>query len=141
MQVMVLVKASQESESGQMPTESELAEMGSFNEKLVDAGVMVAGEGLHPSSRGVRIRFDGSTRTVIEGPFAETKDLVSGFWIWNVESMEEAIRWLKQAPFDGGAEVEIRPIFSEEDFGESFTPELREQERRLRERSASISKS
>ena len=141
MQVMVLVKASQELESGQMPTESELAEMGSFNEKLVDAGVMVAGEGLHPSSRGVRIRFDGSTRTVIEGPFAETKDLVSGFWIWNVESMEEAIRWLKQAPFDGGAEVEIRPIFSEEDFGESFTPELREQERRLRERSASISKS
>lgn|SRR5690554_4463509 len=134
MRVMVLVKASAESEAGRLPTEQELTEMGRYNEELVAAGVMAAGEGLHPTSRGVRVRFDGPERTVIDGPFAETRELVAGFWIWNVESMADAVEWLKRAPFDGGAEVEIRRIFEEEDFGEAFTPELREQERQLRAR-------
>jgi hypothetical protein len=119
-----------------MPKRSELAEMGKFNEELVKAGVMLAGEGLHPSSKGVRVKFDGKQRTVTDGPFAETKELVAGFWIWQVKSKEEAIEWLKRAPFDGGTEIEVRQIFEMEDFGEEFTPELREQEERHRAQSA-----
>lgn len=134
MKVMVIVKATPESEAGQMPKESELAAMGKYNEELVDAGVMLAGEGLHPSSRGVRVRFDGDARTVTDGPFAETRELIAGFWLWQVDSMEHAIEWLKRAPFDGGTEIEVRQVFEAEDFGEEFTPELREQEDRLRER-------
>jgi len=129
---MVIVKASKESEAGQMPSEKLLTEMGKFNEELVNAGIMVAGDGLHPSSKGKRVKFSGTTRTVIDGPFAETKELVSGFWLWQVKSVDEAVEWLKRAPFDGGTEVEIRPIFEAEDFGKEFTPELREQEERLR---------
>jgi hypothetical protein len=132
MRVMVIVKASEESEAGVLPSTELLAEMGEFNEELAKAGVMLAGEGLHPSSKGVRVRFDGTERKVIDGPFAETKELIAGFWLWQVKSMEEAIEWLKRAPFDGGAEVEIRPVFEAEDFGEQFTPELREKEERLR---------
>jgi hypothetical protein len=132
MRFLVLVKASKESEAGQMPKTEEFAEMGKFNEELVKAGVMLAGEGLQPSSKGARVRFDGDKRSVIDGPFAETKELVAGFWIWQVRSKEEAIEWLKRAPFDGGAEVEIRQIFEAEDFGPEYTPELREQEERLR---------
>jgi hypothetical protein len=128
------VKASKESEAGQMPSEQLLKDMGNFNEKLVNAGVMLAGEGLHPSSKGKRVRFSGAKRTVIDGPFAETKELVAGFWIWKVKSMDEAVEWLKKAPFDGGAEIEIRPIFEADDFGKEFTPELRAQEERLRAR-------
>jgi len=132
MQVMVIVKASKESEAGEMPSEKLLADMGKFNEQLVKAGVMVAGEGLHPSSRGKRVRFSGRERTVIDGPFAETKELVAGFWLWQVKTLEEAVEWLKRAPFDGGTEVEIRPIFEADDFGKELTPELRAQEERLR---------
>jgi len=132
MRVMVVVKASPESEAGQMPSEEILAKMGAFNEQLVKAGVMLAGEGLHPSSRGKRVRFSGSQRTVIDGPFAESKELIAGFWLWQVRSIEEAVEWLKRAPFDGGAEVEIRPVFESEDFGKELTPELRAQEDRLR---------
>ena len=132
MRVMVIVKASGESEAGVMPTEAMLAEMGQYNEELVKAGIMLAGEGLHPSSKGKRVRFSGKQRTVIDGPFAETKELIAGFWLWQVKSMEEAVEWLKRAPFDGGTEIEIRPVFEAEDFGEEFTPELREQEERLR---------
>jgi len=134
MRVFVIVKASPESEAGQMPTESLLAEMGKFNEQLVNAGVMLAGEGLHPSSKGKRVRFSGRDRTVTDGPFAETKELVAGFWIWKVASIEDAVNWLKKAPFDGGTEVEIRPLFETEDFGKELTPELRAQDERLRER-------
>jgi hypothetical protein len=134
MRVLVAVKASKESEAGQMPSQQALAEMGRFNEELVNAGVMQAGEGLHPSSRGKRVRFSGDQKIVIDGPFAETKELIAGFWIWKVKSMDEAVDWLKRAPFDRGAEVEIRPIFEAEDFGKEFTPELREQEERLRAR-------
>jgi hypothetical protein len=134
MRVLVIVKASKESEAGQMPTESLLAEMGKFNEQLVNAGVMQAGEGLHPSSKGKRVKFSGRDRTVTDGPFAETKELVAGFWIWKVASIDEAVNWLKRAPFDGGTEVEIRPIFATEDFGKELTPELRAQEERLREK-------
>jgi hypothetical protein len=129
---MVLVKASEESEAGQMPSTQELQEMGSFNEELVKAGVMVAGEGLHPSSKGVRVRFSGEERSVIDGPFAETKELLAGFWLWEVRDLDEAIEWIKRAPFDGGTEIELRPVFEAEDFGDEFTPELREQEDRLR---------
>jgi hypothetical protein len=136
MRFMVFVKASEESEAGEMPKRSDLAEMGKFNEELVKAGVMLAGEGLHPSSKGARVRFDGKDRTVIDGPFAETKELVAGFWLWQVKSKEEAIEWLKRAPFDGGTEVELRQVFEAEDFGEELTPELREQEERLREQAA-----
>ena len=136
MRFLVLVKASPESEAGVMPTEKELTEMGKFNEELVKAGVMLAGEGLHPTSKGVRVKFDGKKRTVTDGPFAETKELVAGFWIWQVKSKEEAIEWLKRAPFDGGAEIELRQVFETEDFGEELTPELREQEERLRAQSA-----
>jgi hypothetical protein len=132
MRFMVLVKADKSSESGVMPTEKELTEMGKFNEELVKAGVMLAGEGLHPSSKGARIRFSGKNRTVIDGPFSETKELVAGFWVWQVKSKEEAIEWLKRAPFDGGTEVELRQVFEAEDFGAEFTPELRQQEDRIR---------
>jgi hypothetical protein len=132
MRVMVFVKASKESEAGQMPDEKILTEMGKFNEELVNAGVMLAGEGLHPSSKGKRVRFAGAKRTVVDGPFAETKELIAGFWLWKVNSMDEAVDWLKRAPFDGGTEVEIRPVFEAEDFGKEFTPELRAQEERLR---------
>lgn len=132
MRCMVMVKANRDSEAGVMPSEQLLTEMGKFNEALVQAGIMLAGEGLHPSSRGVRVKFSGHQRTVIDGPFAETKELIAGFWLWQVKSMEEAIEWLKRAPFDGGAEVELRQVFEAEDFGAEFTPELREQEERLR---------
>lgn len=132
MRVLVIVKASRESEAGEMPSEKMLTDMGAYNEELVKAGVMQAGEGLHPSSKGKRVRFSGKDRTVIDGPFAETKELVAGYWVWQVKSIEEAVDWLKRAPFDGGTEVEIRPIFEAEDFGEEFTPELRAQEDRLR---------
>jgi hypothetical protein len=133
MRVMVIVKASRESESGQMPTTDMLAAMGRFNEELANAGVLLAGEGLQPSSRGKRVRFAGSERTVTDGPFAETKELVAGFWLWQVGSMEDAVAWLKKAPFEDG-EVEIRPLMEADDFGEAFTPELRAQEDRLRAR-------
>jgi hypothetical protein len=132
MRVMVIVKASRDSEAGEMPSEKLLTEMGKYNEELVKAGLMLAGEGLHPSSKGKRVRFSGAQRLVIDGPFAETKELIAGFWLWQVSSMSDAVEWLKRAPFDDGAEVEIRPIMEAEDFGEEFTPELREQEERLR---------
>jgi hypothetical protein len=132
MRFMVLVKASEESEAGVMPSEELLTEMGKYNEELVKAGVMLAGEGLHPTSRGKRVRFAGKERTVIDGPFAETKELLAGFWLLQAKSMDEALEWVKRAPFDGGTEIEVRPVFEEEDFGEEFTPELREQERRIR---------
>jgi hypothetical protein len=132
MRFMILVKADKNSEAGALPDKKILTEMGKFNEQLVKAGVMLAGEGLHPSSKGARVRFDGSKRTVIDGPFAETKELIAGFWLWQVKSKQEAIEWLKRAPFDGGTEVEIRQVFEAEDFGAEFTPELREQEERLR---------
>lgn len=131
MRVMVIVKASQETEAGIMPKRELLAAMGNFNEQLVKAGVMLAGDGLHPSSKGKRVRFEGTKRSVTDGPFAETKELIAGFWLWRVKSMQEAVDWLKRAPFDGGTEVEIRPVFEAEDFGEEFTPELREQEARV----------
>jgi hypothetical protein len=133
MRVLVVVKASKESEAGQMPSEALLREMTKFNEELVKAGVMQAGEGLHPTSKAKRVRFSGAQRTVIDGPFAETKELIAGFWLWKVKDMNDAVAWLKKAPFDGGTEVEIRPIFEAEDFGKEFTPELRQQEERLRE--------
>jgi hypothetical protein len=132
---MVLVKGNADSEAGVMPTEELLAEMGKYNEELVNAGVMVSGEGLHPTSRAKRVRFNGKERTVIDGPFTEAKELVAGFWLWQVKDMDEAVEWLKRAPFQAD-EVEIRPVFEAEDFGEEFTPELREQEDRLRERIA-----
>jgi hypothetical protein len=132
MRVMVFVKASKQSEAGQMPSEKILSDMGKFNEELVNAGVMLAGEGLHPSSKGKRVKFAGANRTVIDGPFAETKELIAGFWLWKVASMEEAVDWLKRAPFDGGTEIEIRPVFEAEDFGKELTPELRAREDRLR---------
>ena len=133
MRVMVIVKADKNSEAGILPNQELLAKMGKYNEELVKAGIMKAGDGLHPSSKGKRIRFSGKERTVIDGPFTETKELIAGFWIWQVKSMDEAVAWLKQAPFDGGTEVEIRRVFEAEDFGAEFTPELREQEERLRE--------
>jgi hypothetical protein len=132
MRMMVIVKANKDSEAGVLPDKKILTEMGKFNEQLVKAGVMLAGEGLQASSKGKRIRFEGSKRTVIDGPFAETKELIAGFWLWQVRSMEEAVEWLKRAPFDGGEEVEIRRVFESDDFGAEFTPELREQEDRLR---------
>jgi len=132
MRVLVIVKASEASERGQMPTEQQLAAMGKYNEELVSAGLMLGGEGLHPSSRGARIAFDGRERRVVRGPFLNPSSLVAGFWIWKVESMEEAVAWLKRAPFDQGEEVEVRPILEAEDFGDALTPDLREQEGRLR---------
>jgi hypothetical protein len=136
MRVMVLVKADSNSEAGVMPNKELLTDMGKFNEELVKAGVMLAGEGLHPTSKAKRVRFEGSKRAVIDGPFAETKELVAGFWLWQVKNMDEAVEWLKRAPFDGGTTVEIRPVFEAEDFGEEFTPELREQEERIRAQAA-----
>ena len=136
MRVMVIIKANKDSEAGVMPSEQLLTDMGKFNEELVKAGVMLAGEGLHPSSKGKRVRFSGGKRTVIDGPFAETKELIAGFWLWQVKSMEEAVEWLKRcpAPFpDTDAEVEIRQVFEAEDFFAEFTPEAREQEARLRD--------
>ena len=134
MRVLVIVKATQDSEAGVMPGEPVLADMGRFNEELVQAGVMLAGEGLHPSRKGARVRFSGASRTVIDGPFAETKELVAGYWLWQVRSMDEAIEWVRRCPnpHPGDCEIEIRPVFEAEDFGEAFTPELRAQEERLR---------
>ena len=134
MRVMVMVKATKESEAGQMPSTELLAAMGNFNEDLVKAGVMLAGEGLHPSAKGKRVRFSGKSRTVIDGPFAETKELVAGFWLWQVKSMEEAIEWARRCPnpMEGESYLELRPIFEAEDFGAEFTPELRAQEERIR---------
>jgi hypothetical protein len=138
MRVMVLVKATKDSESGVMPTEQELTEMGQFNEQLVKAGVLVAGEGLHPSSKGKRIKFSGSSRTVVDGPFSETKELVAGFWVWQVKDMDEAVEWAKRCPnpMRSESEIEIRPVFESEEFGDNLTPELREQEARLRAETA-----
>jgi hypothetical protein len=135
MRVMVLIKATEESEAGVMPSQELLTQMGNFNEELVKAGVMLAGDGLHPSSKGVRVAFSGSERKLIDGPFAETKELLAGYWVWQVKSLDEAIEWVKRIPNPDGTdgEVEIRPVFEPEDFGDSFTPELREQEARLRE--------
>ena len=130
MRVMVIVKANAHSEAGVLPDTKILTEMGKFNEQLAQAGVMLAMDGLHPTSKGKRVRFEGGKKTVIDGPFAETKELVAGFWLWQVKSMDEAVEWLKRAPFGGGTEVEIRQVFENEDFGEAFTPELREQEKR-----------
>jgi len=137
MRVMVIIKANKESEAGILPDEKILTEMGKFNEELVNAGIMQAGDGLRPSSKGKRVRFSGGKRIVIDGPFAETKELVSGFWLWQVKSMEEAVDWVKRAPFDAGnspdgIEIEIRQLFEAEDFGAEYTPELREQDERLR---------
>ena len=134
MRFMVMVKATRESEAGVMPSEQMLADMGRYNEELVKAGVMQAGEGLHPSSKGVRVRFSGKNRSVVDGPFAETKELVAGFWLWKCASLQEAIEWVKRCPnpMSGDSEIEIGQIFEAEDFGEAFTPELREQEERLR---------
>lgn len=133
MRFMIIVKADQDTEAGVMPSEALLSAMTAYNEELVKAGVMKAGEGLHPSSKGVRVRFEGSKRTVIDGPFTEAKELIAGFWLWEVKSKEEAIEWLKRAPFDGGTEIEIRQVFEAEDFGDEFTPELREREDRMRD--------
>ena len=138
MRFMVMVKATADSEAGVMPSEEMLTRMGAYNEELVKAGVMLAGEGLHPSSKGLRMRFSGSERAITDGPFAETKELLAGFWIWQVRSFEEAVEWLKRAPFDGGTEIELRPIFEMEDFGEVLTPELREQEERVRAEAAKL---
>ena len=133
MRVMVIVKASKASEAGEMPDAKLLTDMGQFNEDLVNAGILVAGDGLHPSSKGKRVRFSGSTRTVYDGPFAETKELIAGFWIWKVKSMDEAVEWAKRCPNPHyeDSELEIRPVFEAEDFGAEFTPELQEQERRV----------
>jgi hypothetical protein len=136
MRVLVLVKASEESERGVLPSTELIDKMGKFNERLVKAGVLVTMDGLRPTSKGKRVKFSGEKRTVIDGPFAETKELLAGFWIWKVKSMDEAVEWLKQAPFDGGAEIEIRPVFEPEEFGEALTPELRERGKRLREQIA-----
>jgi hypothetical protein len=136
MRCMVIVKADKVSEAGVMPSHKLLEEMGKFNEELAKAGVLLAMEGLQPSSKGKRVKFSGTNRTVIDGPFTETKELIGGFWLWQVRSMDEAIEWLKRAPFDGGTEIEIRQVFETEDFGAEFTPELREQEERLRKQSS-----
>jgi hypothetical protein len=134
MRVMVMVKATQESEAGKMPSQQLLTEMMKFNEELANAGVMLAGEGLHPSSKAKRVHFSGAKRTVTDGPFAETKELIAGYWIWKVNSMEEAVEWVKKCPnpMNGESDIDIRPIFEAEDFGDEFTPELREQEDRIR---------
>jgi len=138
MKFMVMVKATPNSEAGILPDEKLMADMGRFNEELVKAGVMLAGEGLHPSSRGKRVEFSGSRRTVVDGPFSETKELIAGFWIWQVSSMEEALEWVKRCPNPHNEDsiIEIRPVFEAEDFGEAFTPELREQDERLRAQAA-----
>jgi hypothetical protein len=141
MRVMVIIKANKESEAGIMPSEKLLTDMGNFNEELVNAGIMQAGEGLQPSSKGARVRFSGGKKTVVDGPFAETKELIAGFWLWKVKSLDEAIEWVKRIPndpenFPGDSEIEIRPLFEMEDFGDELTPEAREQEARLRAKSA-----
>jgi hypothetical protein len=132
MRFMVLVPGSPESEAGEMPSTEMLEAMTRYNEELVKAGVMLAGEGLHPTSKGARVRFEGGERTVIDGPFTEAKEIVAGYWVWECGSREEAIEWLKRAPFDGGTEIELRQVFEAEDFGEELTPELREREERMR---------
>ena len=136
MRVMVIVKANKDSEAGILPSQEILAAMGKYNEELVKAGVMLAGQGLQASSKGKRVKFSGGKHTVTDGPFAETKELIAGFWLWQVRSMEEAVEWLKRSPFDGGTELEIRQVFEAEDFGAEFTPDLREQEERLRQQVA-----
>jgi len=138
MKVMVIIKATKDSEAGVMPSEKLLTEMGNFNEELVRAGVMLAGEGLHPSSKGARVRFSGGKRIVTDGPFAETKELIAGYWVWQVKSMEEAIEWVKRCPnpHNEDGDVEIRQVFEMDDFGPEFTPELREQEERVRAQTA-----
>jgi hypothetical protein len=138
MRFMILIKADKDSEAGVLPDEQLLAEMGKFNEELVKAGVMLAGEGLHPTSKGARVRFSGDQRTVIDGPFAETKEVIAGFWLWEVASKEEAIAWVKRCPnpMGGESEIEIRQVFEADDFGAEFTPELREQEERMRSQMA-----
>ncbi|HYE36776.1 YciI family protein [Methylocaldum sp.] len=138
MRFMILIKADKNTEAGVMPSEKLLTEMGKFNEELVKAGVMLAGEGLHPSSKGARVRFSGAQRTVIDGPFAETKELIAGFWLWQCKSLDEAIEWVKRCPnpVEGDTEIEIRQVFEMEDFGPALTPELREQEQRLRAQAA-----
>jgi hypothetical protein len=133
MRVMVIVKANKESEAGVMPNTKMLTEMGQYNEQLAKAGIMLEGEGLQPTSKGKRIRFSGGERTVLDGPFTETKELIAGYWLWKVKSMDEAVEWLKKAPFDGGTELEIRPIFEAEDFGAEYTPELRRQDDAIRD--------
>jgi hypothetical protein len=142
MRVMVMVKATKESEAGKMPGQELLAAMGSFNEELVKAGVMLAGEGLHPSSGGKRVHFSGSMRSIVDGPFAETKELVAGFWLWQVKSMEEAVEWVKRCPnpMESDSDIEIRHVFEAEDFGAEFTPELRAQEERLRAQAEQLAK-
>lgn len=140
MRFMVIVKANKDSEAGVLPSREILTAMGKYNEELVKAGVMLAGEGLHPSSKGKRVRFSGNQRTVTDGPFAETDQLIAGFWLWQAKSMDEAIEWLKRAPFDGGTEIEIRQVFEAEDFGAELTPELREQEKRVRAQSEQMAK-
>jgi hypothetical protein len=136
MRVMVIVKADNSSEAGILPDKEILEKMGKYNDELVKAGVMLAGEGLQASSKGKRVKFSGDKRTITDGPFAEAKELIAGFWLWQVRSMDEAVEWLKRAPFDGGTEVEIRRVFEAEDFGENLTPELREQDARLREQTS-----
>ncbi len=133
MRCMVIVKANKDSEAGVLPSTEILAAMGKYNEELVKAGVMLAGDGLHPSSQGKRVKFSGGKTTVTDGPFTETKELIAGFWLWQVRSMDEAIEWLKRSPFDGGTEIEVRQVFEPEDFGAQLTPELREQDERLRQ--------
>jgi hypothetical protein len=135
---MVIVKANKESEAGKMPSQQLLTDMGKFNEELVKAGIMLAGEGLHPSSKGKRVRFNGANRTVIDGPFSETKELIAGYWLWQVKSVAEAVEWVKRCPnpMEGESDIEIRPVFEAEDFGAEFTPELRAQEDRVREEAA-----
>jgi len=142
MRFMILIKANKDSEAGVMPSEQLLTEMGKFNEELVKAGVMLAGEGLHPTSKGARVRFSGGKRTVIDGPFAETKELLAGFWLWQVKSKDEAIEWVKRCPnpHDEETEIEIRQVFEAADFGAEFTPELREQEERLRAQAEQLAK-
>jgi len=129
---MVIVKANKDSESGILPDKEILTKMGKYNEELAKAGIMLAGEGLQASSRGKRVKFFGTKRTIIDGPFTETRELIAGFWLWKVKSIDDAVEWLKKAPFDGGTEIEIRPLFETEDFGDEFTPELRQQEERVR---------
>lgn len=140
MRFMILVKSDETTEAGDLGDEQQYAEMGKFNEELVKTSVMLAGEGLHPTSKGVRVRFDGDERTVIEGPFPGPKDLVAGFWLWQVGSLDEAIEWLKRAPFDGGTEIEIRQVMETEDFGDALSPDLKEQEARLRAESEKLRK-
>ena len=136
MRFMVIVKANADSEAGVLPSEELLSAMGQYNQALANAGVLLAADGLQPSSKGARVRFSGTKRTVIDGPFAETKELIAGYWLWRCQSLDEAIEWLKRAPFDGGTEVEVRQLFEAEDFGDEFTPQLREQEPRIRQQVA-----